>query len=86
LGKVIPADDSEKLTDFVTNKYDAFTEIYDACKDQSEKITDVKTVESDEGSLSVKLSTDKGTLSSIKDSTVGNDSITINNDVITAKL
>lgn len=85
LGKVIPADDSEKLTDFVTNKYDAFSKIYDVCKDQSEKITDIKSIDSNEKSLSVKVSTDKESMDKIKESSSNNDSITINNDVITAK-
>ena len=85
LGKVIPADDSEKLTDFVTNKYDAFSKIYDVCKDQSEKITDIKSIDFNEKSLSVKVSTDKESMDKIKESSSNNDSITINNDVITAK-
>lgn len=85
LGKVIPADNSEKLTDFVTNQYDAFTQIYNACKDQSDNITDIKNVSSDDKSLSVKVSTDTESMDKIKESAMGNDSITINADVITAK-
>ena len=42
LGKVIPADNPSKLTDFVTNQYDAFSKIYDTCKNQSENISDIK--------------------------------------------
>lgn len=87
LGKVIPADDPSKLTDFVTNKYDSFSTIYDACKNQSENISDIKTVEtssSDINSLSVKVSADKETIDKIKEVTAGDDSVSVKNDVITA--
>lgn len=87
LGKVIPADNQAKMTEFVTNKYDAFTKVYDACKEQSENITDIKTVETsneDPNSLSVKLSTDNETMEAIKENTKSDDTVTVNADVITA--
>ena len=88
LGKVLPVDNQSKLTDFVTNKYDAFSKAYDACKNQSEKIDDVKLVESNTdttNSISIKVSTDKDTLAVIKETSKDNGSIFINNDIITAK-
>lgn len=88
LGKVIPADDPAKLTEFVTKKYDSFSSIYDACKDQSGSISDVKPVDtgsSDPSSLSVKVSTDKETMDKIKEAAAGDDSVTVSGDTITAK-
>lgn len=87
LGKVIPADNPGKLTDFVTNKYDSFSKVYDACKDHSEKIDDVKAVESEgtnECTLSVKISTDAETVETIKKAIGTDSSINIKGDVITA--
>ena len=84
LGKVIPANDASKLTDFVTNKYDAFSKIYDTCKGSSEKIDDVKVVDtSTTGSLSVKISTDSGTLENISKEAKKNESVNVTGDVIT---
>lgn len=88
LGKVIPADDPSKLTDFLTNKYDPFNKIYDACKGQSAQIADVKPVDtgsSDSSSLSVKVSADKETIEKIKEAAAGDNTVTVNNDVVTAK-
>lgn len=88
LGKVIPADDPSKLTNFVTNQYDAFSKIYDTCKNQSENISDIKVVESenaDPNSLSVKVSADREVVESIKEVAKNDESIVVNNDVITAK-
>ena len=84
LGKVIPADDQSKLTDFVTNKYDAFSKIYDVCKDQSEHINDISAVDNNStNSLSVKVSTDSSVMDSIKESTKDDKSVIIDNNVIT---
>ena len=55
MGKVIPADDPKKLTDFVTNKYDSFSRAYDVCKSSSESIKDVAPVETEIGSNSFKM-------------------------------
>lgn len=87
LGKVLPVNNPSKLADFVTNKYEAFSNAYDACKNQSEKIDDVKLVESveDTNSISIKVSTDKETLATIKETSINNESVIINNDIITAK-
>lgn len=87
LGKVIPADNPGKLTDFVTNKYDSFSKVYDACKDHSEKIDDIKAVESEgsnETSISIKISTDAETVETIKKAIGTDSSINIKGDVITA--
>lgn len=86
LGKVIPADDQEKLTDFCQNRYDAFTTIYDACKDSSNNIQDIRVVDGDTTSLSVKISTEESTLDDIREKIKDNDSITMNNDMITVKV
>lgn len=84
LGKVIPADDQSKLTDFVTNKYDAFSKIYDVCKDQSEHINDISAVDNNStNSLSVKVSTDSSVMDSIKELTKDDKSVIIDNNVIT---
>lgn len=88
LGKVIPADNPSKLSDFVNNKYESFSKIYDTCKEQSSNISDIKVVENESTnpcSLSVKISTDSTSLNTIKASVEGNESIEINNDVITAR-
>lgn len=88
LGKVIPADDPSKLTDFVTKQYDSFSKIYDTVKDHSESISDVKAVDvgsSDPSSLSVKVSTDSETMDKIRETSKGDSSITVSGDVITAK-
>ena len=88
LGKVLPVDNPSKLTDFVTNKYDAFSKAYDACKNQSEKINDVKLVDlnnDNANSISIKVSADKDTLATIKEASKDNGSISINNDILTAK-
>lgn len=87
LGKVIPVDNPGKLSDFVTNKYESFSKVYDACKNHSEKINDIKPIElesNDEYSLSVKVSTDLETVETIKKA-IGEDTfINIKGDVITA--
>lgn len=89
LGKVIPADNQQKLTDFVANKYDSFSQIYDTVKDQSENIKDVTPVETsntDPNALSVKVTTDDATMNAIKETAKDDKSIDINNDVVTAKV
>ena len=62
LGKVMPADNPGKLTDFVTNKFESFSKVYDVCKDHSEKIDDIKNMDienEDKSSISVKVITDQ---------------------------
>lgn len=88
MGKVIPVNDTLKLSDFVTNKYDAFSKIYDTCKDQSDGISDLKVVEANDGSpdtLSVRVTADSRTLNKIKEVASGNESVSVDADVITAK-
>lgn len=89
LGKVIPANDPSKLTKFVTKQYDAFTKIYDNCKEQSEKIGDIQLVEpsgnDSEDTLKVKVSADKEVVEKIADKAKEDTSITVKDDVITAK-
>jgi hypothetical protein len=87
LGKVIPADNPAQLTDFVTNKYDSFSKVYDACKNHSEKIDDIKAVESEcdnKNSISIKVITDMDTVETIKQAIGDDSSINIKGDVITA--
>lgn len=86
LGKVIPVYDTNKLTDFVTDKYDAFSKIYNLCRTQSANITDIKVVETcSPDTLSVKVSCDIGVVENIKKAAEGDNSISIDNNVITAK-
>lgn len=89
LGKVIPANDPSKLTKFVTKQYDAFSKIYDTCKGQSDKIGDIKVVEPNAGdsedTLKVKVSADKEVVEKISDAAKGDASVTVQDDVITAK-
>jgi len=88
LGRVIPADDTTKLTDFVQNKYDAFSRIYDTVKDESENISDIKTIENSDGdasTLSVKLSADTAVVEKISEKIKDDGSIKIADGVITAK-
>lgn len=84
LGKVIPADNPSKLTDFVTNQYDSFSKVYEVCKDQSDKIADIKVVESDNdpaNALKVKISGEKEVIDKIKEKS--KDGIIVEDDVIT---
>lgn len=84
LGKVIPADNPSKLTDFVTNQYDSFSKVYEVCKDQSDKIKDIKVVESDNdptNALKVKISGEKEVIDKIKEKS--KDGIIVEDDVIT---
>lgn len=88
LGKAIPADDPSKMTDFVSNKYNAFSIIYDACKEKSSEISDIKVVDNIGNSadtLSIQVSCSKDTMDYIKEATKDNGSVSIKNDVITAK-
>lgn len=86
LGKVIPANDQSKLTDFVTNKFDAFSSIFNTVKDCSDKITDLKTVETggDSSSLSIKITTDRHTVELISEKIKDSESVKMSGDVITA--
>lgn len=89
LGKCIPADNPSKLTKFVTEQYDSFSKVYDTCKDQSDKIDDIKVVDSGDGdsgdTLKVKVSADKEVLKEISDKAKEGGSVTVQDDVITAK-
>lgn len=86
LGKVIPADNPSKMTDFVENKYDAFNKVYDTCKDQSANIADVKAVDDNSSnSLSVQVIADSETMEAIKKSAEGDQSVTVSDGIITAK-
>ena len=88
LGKVIPADDPAKLTEFCTSQYEAFSTVYDACKDHSDKISDVKSVDvgsKDPGSFSVKMTADPGVVDIIRQATRDDGRVSINGDIITAK-
>ena len=89
LGKTIPVDDPTKLTDFVTNKYDSFSKIYDTIKEDSENISDVSTIDSDgqeSTELSVKISTTSDVVENIKNKIQEDDDISLTNDVITANI
>lgn len=84
MGKVIPADDPVKLTEFVTNKYEAFSKVYETCKSQSENIKDISVVETSESnSLSVKVQADEEVMTKIKET--ANEGVNVTGNVVTAK-
>lgn len=87
LGKMIPADDPSKVTEFVTKQYESFSAVYDSCKEHSDKISDVKPLDAGSGSssLSVKVSTDKETMAKIEETASSDTSVTVKGDTITAK-
>lgn len=81
LGKVIPAEDKDKLTDFLTNKYESFSKIYDNCKDYSEEISDISLVEVEGKSCSIKVNALNETINNIRDSAID---MEITGDIFTA--
>lgn len=84
LGQALPVGNPNKMTDFVANKYDAFSKVYDACKSNSEKIKEISLVESNNSdSLSIKVSTDQETMNTIKESNKDDSSLDIHENVIT---
>lgn len=88
LGKVIPASDPVKLTEFCTSQFGAFSKLYEICKNVSEKISDLKPVDNgakDSGALSVKITADPGTVDCIKAETKTDSAVSISGDVITTK-
>jgi len=84
LGQIIPADNESKLTDFVEKKFDAFNDIYDACKKYSDEISSISNVSYDCNDLSVKLTCSTEVMEKIKNNNL-NDKLTVSLDVITAK-
>lgn len=65
----MPVDNKDQMSDFIINKYEAFTEIYDACKDSSEDISNMIIVESEHKKcLKVKLFCEENVLEKIKNS------------------
>jgi uncharacterized protein (DUF4415 family) len=86
LGKVLPENKSD-IADFMHNKYDGFSKVYDACKSESDKISDIKPAKTDSDdnkTYAVKVSvTDQSALENIKNN--NNDtSVKIDGDVISA--
>jgi len=61
-----------------------FNDIYDACKNSSDKIDDISVVKTNDNSLSVKVSTDSNTLDVIREEASSNESLSIQDNVITA--
>lgn len=86
LGKAMPVDNQTKLTDFVQNKYDAFSKIYEVCRDNSEAITDIVTVDSDTSNLSIKLTTNRDTLDDISHKLEHDNSMMLQGDIINATI
>lgn len=84
LGKVIPVDNPSKMANFLNNNYDQFSKIYDVCKDCSDSIKDVQLIDKEDTSLNIKITTGMETLNNIQEN-IKDDSISIQNDVITAK-
>ena len=86
LGKVIPADDNVKLYEFMGNKYDAFSKIYDTCKNCSDAISNIGVVDDDLNSLSLRIVTDEKTISEITKEAELMNGIKIQGDVIIAEV
>lgn len=89
LGKVLP-DEGPKRKDFLQNEYEPFSEIYDACKDESEDITDIKNLTEELGSPSLNIkvtTTSEEVLHKLSDK-ISNDpesNVSISGDVLTSK-
>lgn len=84
LGKVIPAEDTVKMTDMLQNKFEQFSNIYDTLKDMSTDINDIKLVDTSSDLLSVKISTDMGTITELQKK-AAETGVNINGDIVTAK-
>lgn len=84
LGKVLPVNDSTKLTDFVQNKYEAFSHIYDVCKEESDSIHGIEAVDSADGSLSIKVDAEPETTRKILDAVAENQYLSMSGNTITA--
>ena len=77
----MPVDNKEKMDDFFINKYESFSEIYDACKDFSEEISGISMVESEETKkIKIKLICSEETIDKIKAKKID---IQIENNIIT---
>jgi hypothetical protein len=86
LGKVLP-DDKSEMTDFMHNKYEGFSKVFDVCKCESDKISDIKTVPSvcdNPNTYSAKITADDSAIKKICDANKSTD-VKINGDVITAE-
>ena len=86
LGRTIPADNESKLTEFVQQKYGAFNDIYDACKNYSDQISDITNVSNNSNDLSVKIICSAEVIEEIKKNNLNNDKLTVSLDIITAKV
>lgn len=84
LGKCLTVDDPSNMTNFLSNDYDAFSKIYDTCKDHSENINNFEVMNDNDDKLSIKISTSLDTMSAIKQEVI-DESISIENDIITVK-
>ena len=86
MGKVIPADDPVKMTNFMSKQYDSFSKIYDVCKNESVNIDNIKVVDTNSNdSFSVKISAAKETISKIIQQAANSPTLSVSGDVITAK-
>ena len=88
LGKVLPTENTTKMTEFVNNKYQSFCKIYDKCKDNCDKINDVKIIEKEnekKNELSIKISTNEDVLDNISKN-IDEENISIENDIITVNI
>lgn len=82
LGRIIPADDESKLTNFVQNKFEGFDEIYNACKNYSDQISDITNISNNSiNELSVKIICSAEIIEKIEKN---NPNINVNLDIITA--
>lgn len=86
LGSIGIHSDASKTTRFMADKYDSFTKIYHLCKEESENINSVNSIETPNDRLStlnVEVNASRNTLDAIM-SKVNDDKISITDNIITA--
>ena len=85
MGKVMPADNQQELTQFMMSQYDAFCRVWDACKDFTPRIDTVDRVVEATGNFSIQVSTDSVTLKEIREAASDDMEVTVSG-VITARV
>lgn len=76
-----------EMSDFMRNKYEGFSKIYDACKCESENISDIKSIKTDSSnakSYATKIVADASTLKNICDNNKDS-SVKVDGDVISTE-
>lgn len=88
LGSIGIHSDASKTTKFMTDKYDSFTKIYNSCKEESENINSVKSVDVDDtldpSLLSVEVDASRNTLDNIMSKIKNDTTINMKDNIIIA--